>query len=49
MKLLGGYENQAAFMNMVREQGIPRKKINERVIRFEWDEVQKWLKRRGRG
>jgi predicted DNA-binding transcriptional regulator AlpA len=49
MKLLGGYESQSAFMTMVRQQGIPRRKINSRVIRFEWSEVEKWLKRRARG
>ena len=45
MALLG-YDNQDAFMRMVRRAGIPRVLLNKRVIRFDRRSLNEWIRRR---
>ncbi len=40
------YPNRDAFMRMARATGLPRVRINRRVIRFDRDTVQRWIRRR---
>jgi len=41
-----GYDNQDAFMRMVRRAGIPRIIVNKRVIRFDPMELSRWTRKR---
>jgi predicted DNA-binding transcriptional regulator AlpA len=42
-----GYTDRETFMRMARVQGLPRVRINKRVIRFDRMAVAAWIKRRG--
>jgi len=41
-----GYTDRGAFMRMVRRQGLPRCRINKRVVRFDRVALQIWVKKR---
>jgi hypothetical protein len=45
MSLLG-YTNRGAFMRMVRRQGLPRCRINKRVVRFDRVALHIWVGKR---
>jgi excisionase family DNA binding protein len=34
---------ERAFWRLVHEQGLPHYRLNGRVIRFRWSEVEQWL------
>ena len=46
MARLGGYKDRNAFLRMARSCGLPRIRINKRVIRFDSLAVEAWLRRR---
>lgn len=46
MAIIGGYDNQDAFMRSTRREGLPRIKLNNRVVRFERSAVEAFLRRR---
>lgn len=41
-----GYADRGSFMRMARASGLPRVRLNRRVIRFERLAVEAWLRRR---
>lgn len=49
MARVGGYRDRSTFLRMTRAQGLPRIKLNRRVIRFERQAVETWLRRRSVG
>jgi predicted DNA-binding transcriptional regulator AlpA len=46
MARVGGYANRDAFVRAARKSGLPRIRINRRVIRFEPAAVDAWLRRK---
>ncbi len=44
-----GYRDRSAFLRMVRASGLPRVRVNRRVIRFEPRAIQAFLRRRAVG
>lgn len=38
-----------AFWTMVHDKGLPHYKLNDRVFRFRWCEIETWLAQRKRG
>jgi hypothetical protein len=48
MSRVGGYKNRDAFMRAARRSGLRRVKINSRVIRYDREEAEAWLRRRVR-
>lgn len=41
-----GYRNRDAFMRMVRKAGIPRVRINARVVRFYRSQIEAYIRRK---
>ncbi len=41
--------SERAFWRAVHEGGLPYIKINSRVLRFRWSDVEHWLANRSRG
>ena len=46
MERIGGYTNRDAFVRSMRKLGLPRLKLNKRVILFDSSTVETWLRRR---
>jgi predicted DNA-binding transcriptional regulator AlpA len=44
-----GLKSARAFWDLVHRTGIPHYKLNNRVIKFRWSEVEEWLKERKKG
>lgn len=40
---------ERAFWRFVHESGLPHYKLNARVIRFRWSDVEAWLAERRKG
>lgn len=41
-----GYRNRDAFMRWVRKAGVPRVRINARVVKFDRSDVEAFLRRK---
>lgn len=44
-----GYTDRSAFLRMARASGLPRIRVNRRVIRFEPRALQTFIRRRSLG
>ena len=44
-----GLKSNRAFWQLVYAQGMPHYRLNARVIRFRWSEVEQWLAEHKKG
>jgi hypothetical protein len=49
MARIGGYKNRTAFIRAARRSGLPRIRINARVIRYDPIALEAWKRRRALG